>query len=209
MGFFGSHTEKMIADGTQDIRKSLFDPDATVIINMNVTCGYFNYGPFRPQKSEEIISNIIRTNEYLLHSRHLFVTDVHTEKSAEFDSFPRHSSDDDAQTILGAVASRVPDPETVGKNCANAMLSNEFLRWFAENKKTLDSYILIGALTDVDIYQLALSLRSYFNERNEKARIAVVKNACATFHSQAHNAADFSSFALYSMMLNGISILSI
>jgi len=209
MGFFSANTEKLLAEGTFDIRKTPLDPDRTVIINVNTTVGFFEKGTFYSPKFAEVVPKIVQTNEYLLHSRHLFIVDKHSPKSEEFRAFPKHSITESEQVILPTVEDCISEYDTVDKNCANAMFSADFLKWFAENRQTVDNYIIIGALVDVDVAQLALSLKSYFNERNSKQDVIVIENACVTFSSQAHNAADFKTFALFDMLLNGIKIMTI
>lgn len=208
MGLF-SGMERVVSERTLNIRKLLLDPDRTAMINVNTTDGFFKKGPFASSHMMASIKNIVRANEYLLHCRRVFAVDYHSPKSLEFRTFPEHCTVDEQCQIIEELEKFTSSSDVVVKNCANAMFANGFLRWFAENVDTLDNFILVGAHIDIDIMQLALSLKSYFNERDRAAKIIVVTNACRTFSAESHNADDFQTFAAYNMLLNGISCVSI
>jgi nicotinamidase-related amidase len=209
MGIFTGNFDRIVSERTLNIRKLLLDPDRTAIININTSEGFFRKGGLWSPHFASAIPQLVRVNEYLLHSRKIFAVDYHTKKSAELRIFPEHCVADDECQILAELDKFASGAEVVVKNCANAMFSNDFLRWFAENVDTLDNYIIAGALTDIDVMQLALSLRSYFNERDLKPRIIVVMNACRTFSAESHNADDFQTFSAYNMLLNGITCVNI
>lgn len=209
MGLFTGNFDRIVSERTLNIRKLLLDPDRTAIININTSEGFFRKGGLWSPHFASAIPQLVRVNEYLLHSRKIFAVDYHTKKSAELRIFPEHCVADDECQILAELDKFASGAEVVVKNCANAMFSNDFLRWFAENVDTLDNYIIAGALTDIDVMQLALSLRSYFNERDLKPRIIVVMNACRTFSAESHNADDFQTFSAYNMLLNGITCVNI
>ncbi|MBE6895569.1 MAG: isochorismatase family protein [Ruminococcaceae bacterium] len=204
MGIF-SGMERVVNENTLNIRKILLDPDRTAMINVNTSDGFFKKGPFVSSHMSSAIKNLVRINEYLLHCRRVFAVDYHNPKSAEFRTFPEHCTTDESCQIIEELDKFASSSDIVVKNCANAMFSNAFLRWFADNADTLDNFIIVGAHTDIDVMQLALSLRSYFNERDRSVKIIVVLNACRTFAAESHNADDFHTFAAYNMLLNGIT----
>ena len=209
MGIFTGNIEKIVAERTLNIRKVLLDPDRTAIININTSEGFFRKGGLWSPQFLSVIPQLVRVNEYLLHSRKVFAVDYHMRKSAELRTFPAHCTEHDECQILAELDRFAATAEVVVKNCANAMFSTDFLRWFSANVDTLDNYILIGALTDIDVMQLALSLKSYFNERDLTPKILVVMNACRTFSAESHNADDFQTFSAYNMILNGITCVNI
>ena len=68
----------------------------------------------------------------------------------------------------------------------------------------------LSGITDISVMQFALTLRAYFNEKNEpRKRIAVVENAVQTFDSDSHNGDRMHTFALYNMLINGITLVRI
>lgn len=209
MGIFTGNFERIVTERTLNIRKLLLDPDRTAIININTSEGIFRKGGLWSPHFSSAIPQLVRVNEYLLHSRKVFAVDYHSKKSTELRIFPEHCTEDDECQILAELDSFASNAEIVVKNCANAMFCTRFLKWFAANSDTLDNYILAGALTDIDIMQLALSLRSYFNERDLKPKIIVVVNACRTFSAESHNAEEFQTFSTYNMLLNGITCVNI
>lgn len=208
MKIFG-HMEKVVSDNTFNIRKLLLDPGRTAIININTVNGFFKHGPFRSGHFASAIQSLVRINEYLLYCRRVFVVDYHSNKSPELKVFPEHCTADADRQIIDELEKFTSSSDVVVKNCANPMFSNAFLRWFADNADTLDNFIIAGALTDIDVMQLALSLRSFFNERDRSVKIIVVINACRTFSAESHNADEFQTFAAYNMLLNGITCVNV
>ena len=208
MGIF-SGMERVVAENTLNIRKLLLDPDRTAMININTSNGFFKDGPFSSSHMVSAIPNLVRINEYLLHCRRVFAVDYHSPKSVEFRTFPAHCTTDETCRIIEELDKFTSSSDVVVKNCANAMFASGFLRWFADNVDTLDNFILVGAHIDIDIMQLALSLRSYFNERDRNVKIIVVLNATRTFSAESHNADDFQTFAAYNMLLNGITCVNV
>ena len=208
MGIF-SGMERVVAENTLNIRKLLLDPDRTAMININTSNGFFKDGPISSSHMVSAIPNLVRINEYLLHCRRVFAVDYHSPKSVEFRTFPAHCTTDETCRIIEELDKFTSSSDVVVKNCANAMFASGFLRWFADNVDTLDNFILVGAHIDIDIMQLALSLRSYFNERDRNVKIIVVLNATRTFSAESHNADDFQTFAAYNMLLNGITCVNV
>lgn len=208
MGAFSS-IEKIVSERTPNIRKLLLDPDRTAIININTSEGIFRKGELWSSHFTSAIPQLVRVNEYLLHCRKVFAVDYHSYKSTELKIFPAHCTEDSECQLLAELDSLANGAEIVVKNCSNAMFASGFLQWFARNVDTLDNFILAGAFTDVDVMQLALSLKSYFNEQDRTAKIIVVLNACRTFSAASHNAEDFHTFAAYNMLINGINCVDI
>ncbi len=212
MGLFDTDLEKVVSHMVKDIRKVPMNPRTTVVVNVDTINGLFRYGSLSTPRLESVIPEIVRVNEYFLSSRKLFLIDNHLPDSTEFKAFPKHCCDEYETSVieeLGSFAAGV-NTDVIYKNSANAFLSNSFIKWLAKNDGLYSNFVLVGGMTDIGVMQFALTLRSYFNEKNEpRKRICVVENAVQTFDSDSHNGDRMQTFALYNMLINGITLVKI
>ena len=73
----------------------------------------------------------------------------------------------------------------------------------------IDNILIIGDCTDICIYQFAVTLRAYFNEKNIKKEIIVPINLIDTYDiPKIHNAKIFNTVFINSMIQNGIKVVS-
>ena len=212
MGLFESDLERVVSGMAKDIRKVPMNPKTTVVVNMDTVNGFFRSGSMASPRLEAVIPEIVRVNEYFLSSRKLFLIDNHLPDSVEFKAFPKHCCDDYECSVieeLGSFAAGL-NTDIIYKNSTNAFLSNSFIRWLAQNDGLYSNFVIVGGITDISVMQFALTLRAYFNEKNEpRKRIAVVENAVQTFDSDSHNGDRMHTFALYNMLINGITLVRI
>jgi len=212
MGLFESDLERIVSGMAKDIRKVPMNPKTTVVVNVDTVNGFFREGSLSSPRLETVIPEIVKVNEYFLSSRKLFLIDNHLPDSVEFKAFPRHCCDDFECSVieeLGSFAAGL-NTDVIYKNSTNAFLSNSFIKWLAKNDGLYSNYVIVGAFTDICVMQFALTLRAYFNEKNEpRKRIAVVENAVQTFDSDSHNGDRMHTFALYNMLINGITLVRI
>src|SRR5699024_11184662 len=140
----------------------------------------------------------------------LFFLDSHEKDSQEFRYFPTHcvTGTEEAELIkeLKTEDSKGPDTYYVEKNSTNGFHSRGFQEWFKNNGAEVDNYIITGCVTDICVLQLALSLKSYFNEHNEDKRIIVPINCVETYDGGSHDGYLMNLFALYNMYTSGIEI---
>ncbi len=87
-------------------------------------------------------------------------------------------------------------------------MSPHFQKWLSENELSIETYIIVGDCTDICIKQFALSLKTYFNEKNENKKVIVPANAVETFHLDVtyHHAGLMNLLSLYEMEQGGIEI---
>lgn len=212
MGLFDSDLERIVNSMVKEIRNVRINPRTTVVMNLDTTNGYFKNGEISSVRLKEIIPEIVGVNEYFLKSMKLFLLDEHDSNSLEFKHFPLHCATTDEKIVINELHTFLGDysSKVIFKNSVNPFSCDEFNKWFQENHPSFVNYVIVGGFTDIGVMQLALSLRSYFNEKNiEKKHIIVVENAVQTFDSGSHNGDKMHVFALYNMLLNGINLVKI
>lgn len=212
MGLFERDLEKIVAGMIRDIRTVPLNPQKTVVINLDTVEGFFRNGAMASDRLASVIPEIVQVNEYFMSARKLFLLDSHTDSSTEFKSYPLHCTDDAECEILSEL-----EPFAVGVNCdiltknsVNPFVCSGFIRWLTKNSDQLSNYVIVGGFTDTSVLQFSLTLRSYFNENDIlKKRVVVVENAVQTFDSDSHNGDKMHLFALYNMLINGVSVVRV
>ena len=70
------------------------------------------------------------------------------------------------------------------------------------------NFVLAGLVTDICVMTFALTLKSYFNEKNIVSRLMLPLAAVETFDLPVtnHQAELMNTFAVYNMQMNGIEI---
>lgn len=130
----------------------------------------------------------------------LFICDSHRKDDIEMQVYPLHclKGTDEAQIIdelMPFVKSIMP------KNSTNAFHNLKNL-----NYENYDEYEIIGCCTDICILQLALSLKTYFNEKKQNKKVIVYKNLVSTFDAPNHKASTYHKMAISIMEQSGIII---
>lgn len=209
MGFLNKNTERIVTNSTVSIRSLILDPSRTVIVNMNTVGGYFEKGRMFSPLLKSVLPKIVRTNEYFLNSRKLFIVDYHTDSSSELSFFPPHCAEYSEQQIIPELDGFAENAEIITKNSVNAFVSRDYIRWLSQNIGTIENIIITGGMTDTDVMQFALSQQAYCFENDREMNVIVMSNAVHSFDNDAHDGDDCHFFALYNMYINGIKLASI
>ncbi len=209
MGLFSVNHERIVRENTEDLRNIPINPGRTVVVNMNTVNGYLRFGNMASPALGKAVEQMLRVNEYFMRSRKIFAIDAHSKESPELKNFPDHCTSEEEREVADELAHFVPQGDIMYKNSANLFVAFDYVRWLAENKRTADNFVIVGGMTDIDVLQFALSQKAYFNENNRRGKVIVIENAVRTFSSDAHDGASAQTFALYNMMINGISLAKI
>ncbi len=153
--------------------------------------------------------------------RHILLTqDTHDPNAVEFAAFPPHCvrGSPEAETIPELKA--LPFFQhmvIVEKNSIDSSQNTELPAWVDDHRQ-VDRYIVVGDCTDLCIYQMAMHLRLDANARQLERQVIVPANCVDTYDlplatareigAVPHDAALLDKIFLYSMMLNGIEIVS-
>ena len=170
MSIFDKDLKKIINKMVVDIRDIGINPDQTVVCNINTINGYFKKGALYSYRLNESIENIVQVNKYFLNSRKIFINDCHDGNSSEFNYLPKHCYEDIECSIIDELGSFAAGALStiICKNSSNGFICSDFLKSYTPFLLSDDLlyFIITGGYTDIDILQFALSLSSFFNERN-------------------------------------------
>ena len=90
----------------------------------------------------------------------------------------------------------------VNKNSTNGFFALSNLDF-----NNTDNIIIIGDCTDICVYQLAITLKSYFNQNNISKNIIVPMNLVDTYHVDNVHPAELLNIVFFnSMIQNGIKV---
>ncbi len=181
----------------------------TVFVIVDMINGFAREGALKSPRVEELIPKITELSRMCdeLGISKLAFADCHTVASPEFDAYPAHC-------IMGSYEGEIVDEiKEVGgytlipKNSTNGFFEEEFQKWFEQNNK-IDTFIVTGDCIDICVQQFAITLKTWFNMQNKKARVIVPVDAVETYDFGTHNGDMMNAMALYNMMINGIEVVA-
>ncbi|MGL5615844.1 MAG: isochorismatase family cysteine hydrolase [Sarcina sp.] len=180
----------------------------TAIIIVDMVKGFYNEGPLQNKMVEEIIDPMVSLLNKLKDYKKLFFVDSHDENSVEFNSYPKHCVKETSESeIINELKEFLvyDNSEVVYKNSINGFHAKGFKKWLNENNE-IENFIILGVCTDICVKNLAISLKTYFNEVNEDKKIIVVKSLVETFDADFHNREFMNLVSFYEMSSNGIEV---
>lgn len=189
---------------------SEFSSEDTALIVVDMVNGFVHEGILSSPRIVDIISNIYTLNEKTLGFKKVFFIDEHEETSAEFDSYAKHciKGTSEAKLIdeLSQVATKDKNATFICKNSTNGFHAEGFKDWLKINEDRIKNYIVVGCEVDICVSHFALTLKTYFNQKNLHRRIIVPSNAVETFDFGTHHGDLMKIIALWEMKANGIEI---
>ncbi len=136
----------------------------------------------------------------------LAYTDYHPEDAKEFRAYPPHCI---AETKESELVSELEELKSLGLKEIRKNSTNGILVHNPASDKVERDYVVVGCVTDICVYQFAMTLRAYLNEHDIEGEVYVVKDLVDTFDIDEVHDADFYNYVfLKSMMDNGIKVIS-
>ncbi len=187
------------------VSRSEFEQYMLCIIDINN--GFARKGAlYSPRVEKNIEATAVLAEQFLANgSTVLAYTDSHSKDSKEFKSYPPHC-------IKGTEESKLVDEldvlkakglKEIPKNSTNGILAHN-----PAEDNTVRDYIVIGCVTDICVYQYAMTLRAYLNEHDRTGEVYVLKSLVDTFEiPDIHPAETYHYFFLKSMLDNGIKLI--
>ncbi|MDF2948255.1 MAG: hypothetical protein K0R07_265 [Sedimentibacter sp.] len=201
--------EQELSGKTIDL--NLLDRDKTALFIVDMVVGFVYSGALSSPRVASIANNIAELNEKTKGYKKIFFLDNHEKDSQEFRYFPAHciKGTEEAEIIpeLRNIYSDDFNIYYVEKNSTNGFHSKIFQDWLKKYETEVDNYIIVGCVTDICVLQFALSLKSYFNEKNINKTIIVPKNCVETYDVGSHDGYLMNLFALYNMHISGIEVI--
>jgi nicotinamidase-related amidase len=188
----------------------LLDRDRTALVIVDMVVGFVYSGALSSPRVAAIANNVAELNEKTKGLKKLFFLDNHEKDSKEFRYFPAHciKGTEEAE-LIPELKTKITEDSNIyyfEKNSTNGFHSKGFQDWLKKYEDEVDNYIITGCVTDICVLQFALSLKSYFNEKNINKRVIVPKNCVETYEGGSHDGYLMNLFALYNMYTSGIEI---
>lgn len=219
---FLDYLENWLADRpTLALDQAIPVPEKSAIISIDVINAFLYEGPLSSPRVARIGDPITRL---MTAARDrglrdiLLVQEGHHADSLEFDAFGQHAVRGTHQAEAIDLIKTLPfysQLETIYKDSIHPALNNEFDAW-VDSRENLETFIVVGDVTDLCVYHLATHLRFRANAYHQQRRVIVPENCVQTWHLSVEDARDVPAMPhhgdllhatfLYHMALNGIEI---
>lgn len=190
-------------DALPDLSLDSFPVDFTAVLVIDLTEGFAKEGALASERVKELI---LPAKDFLCRCKErgfavFAVNDCHTASSPELSCYPAHCMSGTREAELCSELAGLVD-EVYHKNSTNALLSREVAELVL---KGFRDFIIIGCLTDLCIYQCAVTLRAWLNEKNcGDSRVVVPLALVDTYEAAGHHALLANLVFGCSMEANGI-----
>ncbi|WP_304969857.1 isochorismatase family protein, partial [Romboutsia ilealis] len=179
-------------------------PFANPLLISTINNGFAKGGALYSPRIESLINPIVKFTKSVSKDIRSIIafTDYHTKESIELLSYPAHCIEDTIECEIVDELKSIDNIKIVKKNSTNGFFALDNL-----NFDNTDNIIIIGDCTDICIYQLAITLKSYFNQNNINKHIIVPVNLVDTYNiDNVHPAELLNIVFLNSMIQNGIEV---
>ena len=186
--------------------RDLESKNAALVI-VDVINGFVREGALKSDRVEKIISPVVKLINSCddLGIEKIAFLDNHSEDSVEFECFPCHCISGSSEAQLVDEIMEAGNYELFHKNSTNGFLEEKFQQWLKQNEN-ITNFIVVGDCTDICVLQFALTLKTYFNNKNIKSRIIIPIDAVETYDFDDHNAELVNAMSLQLMMWSGIEV---
>ncbi len=178
--------------------------ERTMLFIVDMNNGFAKQGELYSERIEKLINPITELSEFLIKNgcKITAFTDCHDSESIELRSYPKHCLSNDIESEVVDEIKSIKGINIIPKNSTNGFFCLE-----DKNFKEIDDIIIVGDCTDICIYQLAVTLKAYFNQYNIDKNIIVPIDLVDTYNiNNIHNAEIMNIVFLNSMIQNGIQV---
>ncbi len=200
------------------------DPGKVAILSVDLVKGFCNVGPLSSERVKSIVPPIVELLKASWEAgvRHIaLIQDAHPENAVEFAQFGPHCirGTEEAQTVDEIAALPFFEELTIiEKNSISSSINTGLEDWL-DKRPEIATFIIVGDCTDLCTYQLAMHIRLRANARQlGGVRVILPANMVETYDlpvdvageigAVPHDADLLHLIFLYSMMLNGITVVS-
>lgn len=180
--------------------------EKTVLFIVDINVGFAKNGLLYSERIEKLIHPIKKLGDYISEKNGTVIafTDCHTKDSIELKTYPVHCLEEDNESDVVEEIKTIKNIKVIPKNSTNGFFCIENEVDFND----FENVIVVGACTDICVYQFVITLKSYLNQNNIYKRIIVPIDLVDTYDiSYKHNAKLMNIVFFYSMMENGIEVI--
>ncbi len=204
--FFKNVKKQVDGSGAYKLSKRNIEGTLLCIVDMNN--GFAKEGALYSDRVEIMIEPIANLAKWYLQKggKVIAYNDYHPEDAKEFKAYPKHCVMGTKESVL---VDEVEKLKKIGLKEVRKNSTNGMLAFNPAKESRYKDYIVVGCVTDICVYQFALTLRTYLNEHNMDGEVYVVKDMVDTFDIKDIHEAEFYNYIfLKSMMDNGIKLVS-
>lgn len=203
------------------VDEAILEPEKTVIIAIDVINSFLYEGPLSSPRVAPIgkpIADLMQSAWDRGLRDILLVQEGHQVDSLEFEAYGEHGIKGTPQAEAINLIKQLPFYDqltTIYKDSIHPALNNDFDTW-VDQRDHIDTFITLGDVTDICVYQLAMYLKVRANAYHQKRRVIVPANCVQTWHLSVVDAVNLPALPhhgdllhatfLYHMALNGIEI---
>lgn len=193
--------------GLPELDLKNFNNQNTALVIVDMINGFAKEGALSSPRVEKLIPKIAELSKMCHHLKitKLAFADCHTDASPEFGAYPVHCMEGTIESEIVDEIKEIGGYTLIPKNSTNGFLEDKFQNWLKENQN-LDTFIITGDCTDICVQQFAITLKTWFNMQNKKARIIVPIDAVDTYDLGVHYGELTNVMALYNMIINGVEV---
>ena len=191
-------------DNLPTINLCNLDLNKTDLFIIDLNNGFAKEGSLYSERIKRLIKPIVDFTKLVSKDIKNIIafTDCHTKESTELLTFPTHCIKDTLECEIVDELKSIDNLKVIKKNSTNGFFALESL-----NFDDIDNIIIVGDCTDICIYQLAITLRSYFNQNNINKNIIVPMNLVDTYDIENIHPAKLLNIVFFnSMIQNGINV---
>ena len=197
------------------------EPEKSALISIDVINGFLYEGPLaspRVAAIDDPVTTLMKAAWDRGLRNILLVQEGHSQDSLEFDAFGEHAvkGSRQAEAIDKIKALSFYDQlTTIYKDSVHPALNNGFDAW-VESRGSLETFIAVGDVTDICVYQLATYLKLRGNAYHQARRVIVPADCTQTWHlpvkdaeglpAMPHHGDLLHATFLYHMALNGVEV---
>jgi nicotinamidase-related amidase len=209
---------------TFSLSSAISEPERTAILAVDIVNGFCYQGPLASERVAGIVPAVVdlfkAAHEHGV--RHfLLAEENHPPDAVEFESYPPHcvAGTPEAETVPELVALPFADSFVIiKKNSINPFVETALEAWLDKHPE-VNTFIVVGDCTDLCTYHLAMGLRLWANARQRRdVRVILPVDGVQTYDLPVQVAGEIGAIPhdgdllhlvfLYSMMLNGVQIVS-
>lgn len=178
-----------------------------IIAVVDMIEGFINFGALSSPDIRAIVPPMQDFLKNTVESK-VFLVDSHNEEAIEFKDFPPHCIKGSGEDKVIEELEEFAEMKFM-KNSFNAFHSEQFRSYIIRNMDKFRNYYIIGCCTDICVLNLALTLKTFFNEHSFGNEVYVIRELVDTFNLPGHDRTTENNAALGIMKTNGIKIISL
>ncbi len=157
--------------------------------------------------AEKIIPKIVAFLEKTIKNdgKIVHVIEAHTPDSLELKTFAKHGIMGTQGAMLVDQIKAVPYDEIFYKNSTNGFHNEKIKKWLNAHPE-INVAVITGVLTDMCVFQFAITLKTYCNQINRNMRVIIPYELVETSDYEGHNRDLFYYVSLEMMAQAGIEV---